>query len=290
MNYEIEELIKRYIYLYENKELILALCISRGTERQKILTQLKKYKNLLKKNTKYKRDEKLSKLLKEYVHNYKTELNTEKYYLMANVNDSIVAMFEDFLFSDSAMEKLDLYNHVEAVKINKNYLEAFNLAIELLEERRNCNMQLKNLPTFTVWKILSYVRRKNTNNKILLTALDKYYNIDRFIITGEDCISGYNLLEYDYNSLSDDILEKYPNSANKCYNNIIFSYENCFEIEDEYFSKTIDNEISNNTYNNVAKSNFMLYLANMSNLDLEIKNIIKNKLNCSKPLVKNYEK
>ena len=56
------------------------------------------------------------------------------------------------------------------------------------------------------------------------------------------------------------------------------------------FSKTIDNEISNNTYNNVAKSNFMLYLANMSNLDLEIKNIIKNKLNCSNPLVKNYEK
>ena len=39
---EINELVKRYIYLYQNKELILALCIGRGIEKEKIKSNIKK--------------------------------------------------------------------------------------------------------------------------------------------------------------------------------------------------------------------------------------------------------
>lgn len=289
MNYEKikEELMKRYLYLYENKELILALCIDRGIEKQKILLKIKEYQNLLKKNLSIKGDEKISELLKKYIDNYISEIDNEKYYLMYDVNDDIVLMFENFLFSDSIMEELDLYKHIEAVKLNKDYLEAFNYSIELLEERRKCNIQLRKLPTFTVWKILSYVRRKNINNKVLLEALDKYYNIDRFMITGDDYVSGYHLLECDYDTFGDNGLNKYPNDIIISDGIIVSSYKNCFEIEDEYFTTLSDNEKLDNSSNNIAKSNFMLLLANMTNLDIENKIIIRNKLkHNSKTLLK----
>lgn len=290
MNYEKikEELMKRYLYLYENKELILALCIDRGIEKQKILLKIKQYQSLLKKNLSIKGDEKISELLKQYIDNYISEIDNEKYYLMYDVNDDIVLMFENFLFSDSIMEELDLYKHIEAVKLNKDYLEAFNYSIELLEERRKCNIQLRKLPTFTVWKILSYVRRKNINNKILLEALDKYYNIDRFMITGDDYVSGYHLLECDYDTFGDDGLNKYPNDIIISDGIIVFPYKNCFEIEDEYFTTLSDNEKLDNSSNNImANSNYMLLLANMTNLDIENKIIIRNKLkHNSKTLLK----
>lgn len=61
---------------------------------------------------------------------------------MANVNDSIVDMYEDFLFSDKEMEELDLYKHIEGVK-NSKYLDVFNTLIENLETRRKRNFYLK---------------------------------------------------------------------------------------------------------------------------------------------------
>ena len=124
---------------------------------------IKEFKNILKN---CKDDEMVSNTIKKIINDYKVELNTEKYYLMSNVNDNVVSMFEDFLFSDFDMEELDLYKHIEAVKSDEKYLGAFNYLIEQLEDRRNCNASLSNIPTFTVWKILSYVRRKNSNNKI----------------------------------------------------------------------------------------------------------------------------
>ena len=281
-----EELMKRYMYLYQNKELILSLCIHRGIEKKEIVKKIKEFKNILKN---CKDDEMVSNTIKKIINDYKVELNTEKYYLMSNVNDNVVSMFEDFLFSDFDMEELDLYKHIEAVKNNEKYLSTFNYLIEQLEDRRSCNANLSNIPTFTVWKILSYVRRKNSNNKILLDALDKYYNIDRFVITNSDCISGYKFLESDYDNLIEDILNKYPNSAiynwNKFGGIVILPNKNCFEEEDEYFDDILDENI---TYDNNAKSCFMLDLANMSNLDIESKEYIRNNLIIDKKkLVKN---
>lgn len=281
-----EELMKRYMYLYQNKELILSLCIHCSIEKKKIVKKIKGFKNILKN---CKDDEMVSNTIKKIINDYKVELNTEKYYLMSNVNDNVVSMFEDFLFSDFDMEELDLYKHIEAVKSDEKYLGAFNYLIEQLEDRRNCNANLSNIPTFTVWKILSYVRRKNSNNKILLDALDKYYNIDRFVISNSDCISGYRFLECDYDKLSEDILNKYPNvfinNWNKFGEIVVLPNKNCFEEEDEYFDDISEKNI---TYDNNAKSCFMLDLANMPNLDIESKEYIRNNLIIDKKkLVKN---
>ena len=278
---------KRYMYLYQNKELILSLCIDRGIEKKKIEKKIKEFKNILKN---CKDDEMVSNTIKKIINDYKVELNTEKYYLMSNVNDNVVvSMFEDFLFSDFDMEELDLYKHIEAVKGDEKYLGSFNYLIEQLEDRRSSNSNLSNIPTFTVWKILSYVRKKNSNNKVLLDALDKYYNIDRFVITNSDCMSGYKFLESDYDNLSEDILDKYPNAFinnwNKFGGIVVLPNKNCFEEEDEYFDYVSDENI---TYDNNAKSCFMLDLANMPNLDIESKEYIRNNLLVDKKkLVKN---
>lgn len=40
-----DELMKRYLYLYENKDLILAMCINYGIEKDYYKKQIKKIKN-----------------------------------------------------------------------------------------------------------------------------------------------------------------------------------------------------------------------------------------------------
>ena len=172
-----EELIKRYSYLYENKELILAMCINivevKPNERKQELEKLKRgYKKLS--------------ADKMIIDNVETAIknidgSTYEYYLFKDVSSEIVDLYEDFLLGDLPLEETGLYKHIEGVKTNPVYLEGFNNMINALEEKRNKNMHLKNIPTFTVWKILSYVRKKNINNKLALEVLDKYYNLDRYM-------------------------------------------------------------------------------------------------------------
>ena len=111
-----DELVKRYMYLYKNKKLILALCIGRGVEKKSILSRIERTRNLIQKNSICQGNEEISQLLKNLIKEYEQEIYDEKYYLMANVEDSIVSMFEEFLFSESEMEELALYKHIEAVK------------------------------------------------------------------------------------------------------------------------------------------------------------------------------
>ena len=252
------EIIKRYMYLYQNKELILALCIGTGIEKEKLEKKIKESERLLSSNSVYNRE-----LMK---------LELEKYYLMANVNDSIVDMYEDFLFSDKEMEELDLYKHIEGVK-NSKYLDVFNTLIENLETRRKRNFHLKKVPTFTVWKILSYVRRKNIDNRLVLDALDKYYNIDRFMLTGDNYESGYKLLESDINRLGEYCLVKYPSTI-LMTGEIINDFENnSFEIEDDY-------------YDGLFELSCIEEMALMSNLTVQDKESIKSRLGTGKKLVK----
>ena len=44
-----EELIKRYLYIYENKDLILSLCINNGIEKEYYKKELKSTNDLIKK-------------------------------------------------------------------------------------------------------------------------------------------------------------------------------------------------------------------------------------------------
>lgn len=250
------EIIKRYMYLYQNKELILALCICTGIEKEKLEKKIKESERLLSSNSVYNRE-----LMKLELENANYDLEHEKYYLMANVNDSIVDMYEDFLFSDKEMEELDLYKHIEGVK-NSKYLDVFNTLIENLETRRKRNFHLKKVPTFTVWKILSYVRRKNIDNRLVLDALDKYYNIDRFMLTGDNYESGYKLLESDINRLGEYCLVKYPSTI-LMTGGIINDFENnSFEIEDDY-------------YDGLFELSCIEEMSLMSNISVEDKRVLK---------------
>ncbi len=261
------EIIKRYMYLYQNKELILALCIGTGIEKEKLEKKIKESERLLSSNSVYNRE-----LMKLELENANYDLEHEKYYLMANVNDSIVDMYEDFLFSDKEMEELDLYKHIEGVK-NSKYLDVFNTLIENLETRRKRNFHLKKVPTFTVWKILSYVRRKNIDNRSVLDALDKYYNIDRFMLTGDNYESGYKLLKSDINRLGEYCLVKYPSTI-LMTGGIINDFENnSFEIEDDY-------------YDGLFELSCIEEMALMSNLTVQDKESIKSRLGTGKKLVK----
>ena len=261
------EIIKRYMYLYQNKELILALCIGTGIEKEKLEKKIKESERLLSSNSVYNRE-----LMKLELENANYDLEHEKYYLMANVNDSIVDMYEDFLFSDKEMEELDLYKHIEGVK-NSKYLDVFNTLIENLESRRKRNFHLKKVPTFTVWKILSYVRRKNIDNRLVLDALDKYYNIDRFMLTGDNYESGYKLLESDINRLGEYCLVKYPSTI-LMTGGIINDFENnSFEIEDDY-------------YDGLFELSCIEEMSLMSNLSVQDKESIKSRLGTGKKLVK----
>lgn len=250
------EIIKRYMYLYQNKELILALCIGTGIEKEKLEKKIMESERLLSSNSVYNRE-----LMKLELENANYDLEHEKYYLMANVNDSIVDMYEDFLFSDKEMEELDLYKHIEGVK-NSKYLDVFNTLIENLETRRKRNFHLKKVPTFTVWKILSYVRRKNIDNRLVLDALDKYYNIDRFMLTGDNYESGYKLLESDINRLGEYCLVKYPSTI-LMTGGIINDFENnSFEIEDDY-------------YDGLFELSCIEEMSLMSNISVEDKRVLK---------------
>lgn len=261
------EIIKRYMYLYQNKELILALCIGTGIEKEKLEKKIKESKRLLSSNSVYNRE-----LIKLELENANYDLEHEKYYLMANVNDSIVDMYEDFLFSDKEMEELNLYKHIEGVK-NSKYLDVFNTLIENLETRRKRNFHLKKVPTFTVWKILSYVRRKNIDNRLVLDALDKYYNIDRFMLTGDNYESGYKLLESDIYRLGEYCLVKYPSTI-LMTGGIINNFENnSFEIEDDY-------------YDGLFELSCIEEMSLMSNLSVQDKESIKSRLETGKKLVK----
>lgn len=261
------EIIKRYMYLYQNKELILALCIGAGIEKEKLEKKIKESERLLSSNSVYNRE-----LMKLELENANYDLEHEKYYLMANVNDSIVDMYEDFLFSDKEMEELDLYKHIEGVK-NSKYLDVFNTLIENLETRRKRNFYLEKVPTFTVWKILSYVRRKNIDNRLVLDALDKYYNIDRFMLTGDNYESGYKLLESDVYRLGEGSLVKYPSTI-LMTGGIINDFENnSFEIEDDY-------------YDGLFELSCIEEMALMSNLSVQDKESIKSRLETGKKLVK----
>lgn len=261
------EIIKRYMYLYQNKELILALCIGTGIEKEKLEKKIKESERLLSSNSVYNRE-----LMKLKLEKANYDLEHEKYYLMANVNDSIVDMYEDFLFSDKEMEELDLYKHIEGVK-NSKYLDVFNTLIENLESRRKRNFYLKKVPTFTVWKILSYVRRKNIDNRLVLDALDKYYNIDRFMLTGDNYESGYKLLESDINRLGEYCLVKYPSTI-LMTGGIINDFENnSFEIEDDY-------------YDGLFELSCIEEMSLMSNLSVQDKESIKSRLETGKKLVK----
>ena len=290
-----EEVIKRYLYIYDNRDLILALCIGNRIEKHYYKKELKSNKELMKKIKKQKlkgiNENEILSLLMQLQSELKNNMRQEKPYLCANVSDDIINAYEEFLFTDENMENTVLYKHIESLKSNQIFLETVRESIERLEERRQKNQWLKKIPTFTVWKILTYVKNKNSNNAVVLEALEKYYNLDRYILTGVNWESGYKLLQVDYENKEEE-LDKFScltligeSSIGGQYSAIIFDYSgNEFEKEDDYFAFDWSMEFDHQPLNNYSKTNFMTSLVNIpmlpealkSELYQRIKSLSKN--------------
>ena len=244
------EIIKRYNYLYENKELALALCIKKNDEKD------------------------------------------QNYYLYSNVDNDIVDSFQEFLLSDKRIETTGLYKYIEFIKENKYFLNIVQNKIDCVEKIRNYNIYLRNIPTFTVWKILNYVRKYNQNNKNIVKALDVYYNLDRYILTGINWKSGYDIVEEDIIE-NNDKLFLFPApiivTRKKCGNKKTFMAlmyaGNEYEEEDDFLSLNLNQK---EYKENIYYSSFSIILEKMDYLNVEVKKSIFDNLSNLK--VKTYKK
>ena len=232
-----QELIKRYKYLYENKEVILSLFIEAKIQTKTYKAKLRKTKQT-KKDAKRLKQEELYPIIDNCISYYKKALKTPKYYLMDKITDDDIEILEEFLFTDYDIEDTLLYRMTEYLKCDELYLKEANNKIQEIQERRNKNKILKDKEFITVWRILNYVRDKNKDNLTYIKALDKYYNIERYIKTGINWNSGYIMLESDVKEYI-NLEEEYNNSKNNkefiCIEIIPNYLTNEFEQEDDYF-------------------------------------------------------
>lgn len=238
----IQEIFNRYKYLYQNKELILSLCIDEKIRTDYYKKSIKEWNKNLKLMKKYKNKE-MVELINIIIEQDKAALTTPYPYLMNDISQELINIFEDFLFGDIAIENTKLYYIIENIKLDEQKLNLSKNKTNALLERRSYNKFLCNKNCLTVWRILTYVRNNNKDNQAVLDALDKYYNIERYILTGINWLSGYKLLNVDVinndqhlnylptNILSNEVKTPYENSM------IILGYEgNEFEQEDDYFA------------------------------------------------------
>ena len=273
MNYEMfnEELVKRYMFLHENKDIILAMCIRRINIDDELKADIESYEG-------YKKRLKISdkEIFDAVIDSLKKQLGQDKYYLCSKVSKRIVNAFEEVLFTDGDLEDTQLYKHVTALKNNPLMYESVMDMISDLEDRRKCNQHLSKIPTFTVWKILNYVRRKYSDNAIALEALDKYYNIERTMFTGMDSECGYVLKGEE--CWDDERLSKYYSSTiigGVSGSYIICDYKgNKYETEDDYF--VYESELDDELLSGEATTVFMDALSKIPMLSFEEKMNIRN--------------
>ncbi len=273
MYYELfrEELIKRYMFLYENKELILAMCIRKINIDDELKESIKTWEDYLKR---LKINDKT--VFIDMINSYKVQLGIEKPYLCDRVSDNIVSAFEEVLFTDGDLEDTQLYKHVMGLKNNPVFFESVMDLVDDLNTRRSFNQFLKNYPAFSVWKILGYVRNKYKNNSVALDALDKYYNIERTMITGLDSENGY--LIFGDECYDDEKLSKYPSltlTGGVPGSYIICDYKkNKYELEDDYF---VFGDEEDKVLEGESNTVFMHSLSKMPMLSYEDKMIIRSK-------------
>lgn len=238
-----QEILRRYCYLYENKELILSLCIKYDIEE-------KHYKECLKSiresQAKFRKDGFKSQELKDIFtgieNRYKEYLKNPRPYLMDKIPDDVLALFENFLFGNLPLEESTLYQEVELIKSDELELAHAEFLIEELSTRRKSNEHLKNRNPFTVWRILNYVRKNNLYNRDIQDYLNIYYNLDRYATSGLNWQSGYYLMESDYEK-NQEYINSYPrlditSAVRTRYDEsamMVIYKKNEFECEDSYF-------------------------------------------------------
>lgn len=285
------EFTNRYLYLLENKELILSLCIDYGIEKEYYMNKIKECKTLLRKIKDKSSNE--YKLVNSSIKEYKVLLKEPKPYLMDNISPEITNMFKEFLFSDKSFDKTNLYSCIERIKNNGISLERMNRVIEFYKIRREKNMYLRNTDAFPVWKIIDYVRKESMNNPTALKALDKYYNFDRYFLTGINWNSGYYLdeTEAQEKNMYLNLYQRPYLCSSSCYDSVIYSfYKNEFEVEPSYLTLK-----ENKDKVEITKQDdtFESYLANKENYTSNEKlhaKLILNERNLDKRIVKSLNK
>ena len=212
----------------------------------------------------------------DMINSYKGQLGIEKTYLCDRVSENIVSAFEEVLFTDGDLEDTQLYKHVMGLKNNPVLFDSVMDLVDDLNTRRSFNQFLKNYPAFSVWKILGYVREKYKNNSVALEALDKYYNIERTMITGLDSENGY--LIFGDECYDDEKLSKYPSltlTGGVPGSYIICDYKkNKYELEDDYF---VFGDEEDKVLKGESNTVFMHSLSKMPMLSYEDKMNIRNK-------------
>ena len=227
------ELLKRYQYLNNNKELILAQCIIYKNNEKKLEELREIASNVLKESDKH--DEAFIDLMNHIMNLDETPFKKPQPYLSATPSKEYIDMLEEFILGDLEIEDTELYNVIENIKNNKEELSRYNNMIEELEERREKNPHTKKMPAFTVWKILSYVRERYEDNSTVTFALQKYYNLERYVLFDDDSIYGYYVAESHHGVPFD----KYPNASTfgsfngSCVEKVYRGNE--YEKEDKYF-------------------------------------------------------
>lgn len=290
----IQEILNRYKYLYQNKELILSLCIDekiRTNYYKKSIKEWKKHLKLMKKQ----KNKEIIELINIIIEQDKIALITPYPYLMNEIHQELISNFEEFLFNNIPIENTKLYQIIENIKLDEEKLNLSQNKINALLERRNHNKFLCNKNCLTVWRILTYVRNKHKDNQAVLDALDKYYNIDRYILTGINWISGYKLLNEDIinneqhlnnvptNVLCNEVKTPYENSM------IIFEYEgNEYEQEDDYYAFEWSLEFENTPQNYQNLTTFMTKINQIENISENDKNKLYQEI-YQKPKTKKYK-
>lgn len=167
-----QELVRRYKYLYENANFILAPFMREQTQNE--------YNEFVKKD------------IEKYGY---SNMKEPLIYLNINVLDSINSLFEEFLLSDKKMEESFLYQMIENKKGDKEYLEEVKKGLKLLEKVNASRCYLK--MTLSIWEILNktaeYIEEQSEdieNKNYKLRVLDEYYRILRYNNTGKIYISG----------------------------------------------------------------------------------------------------
>ena len=174
-----EEVIKRYCYLYENAEFILAPFMYEETkeEREKL-------------NNEYKRD------------NLKMFITDIRAIYLQKLPYALLLDLEELILGDEPMEGNFLYFDLEKNKNNKDYLAKVKEGLKLLEKR---NQRYENIKEkLDIWKLLTIMYEfiqnqsadlKNREKKLL--ALDEYFRILRYQNDGKIWTSGASINMHD---------------------------------------------------------------------------------------------
>lgn len=171
MNYK-EELINRYMYLYENASYILAPFME---EKEN--------------NRKNKKGNPIS--------NSSIRLN--------HLDKKMCLSLEEFMFSDKKYSDTFLYKYIESNKKNEEYLEEVYEGLKLLEKenkRRNLDVfRIKLDMSEILNQIRSFINGQSSNGRnknLKLKALDEYFKINRYANDGHIYTSGYATTSHDF--------------------------------------------------------------------------------------------